>query len=329
MPSIFAKSSHRFATNNLCVATEVMGKSHEFEFEGLTVRIQLPTQDEAEKDQDNEVAQIQGRKTETNLIVSFHILSVDLFVSLPNRINVPEKALTLPPKQIEHFTQEEISALDSITESHSQIAERAFTHWLQILRWCSDNPLIGLPKVEGSDSGGGARILESSSNKCVWIGTVWFLADLYDAMDCEQWEVAQVRLVNGRSIPLHLHFLHLARQSFRNGEFEKSILETALSCEVYIRYSVFEFMPEDLSEEMTAYIEEANINQYVSRFFHSLVPNDQLSAYKKLKKDINSLMSKRNSYVHMGSMNGATPENCKRFIRCAKELSQILLRDDI
>ena len=98
-----------------------------------------------------------------------------------------------------------------------------------------------------------------------------------------------------------------------------------MACEIYLRYSVLEFIPKATPKEFTTYIEEANINKYVSKFFKSLVPDPQISNYNKIKKDISSLMSKRNSYVHMGKIPGANSTLCRRFIGTAKELFKIKL----
>lgn len=101
-----------------------------------------------------------------------------------------------------------------------------------------------------------------------------------------------------------------------------------MACEIYLRYQVFEFIPETTPEDIKKYIEEANINKYVSQFFKSLVPESQSAAYKKIAKDISSLMSRRNSFVHMGQLYDADKDLCHRFINTAQELFRVSIRND-
>ncbi len=141
----------------------------------------------------------------------------------------------------------------------------------------------------------------------------------------DDWEKALVHLQNGDVIPMHHRFLHDAKASTRYGQYEKAIIELAMACEIFLRYSVFELIPGSIPEPMKTYIEEANINQYVSKFFKIYVPGPEASNYKILAKDISSLMSKRNSYVHMGILSDADADLCRRFTHTAEQLFRIKL----
>jgi hypothetical protein len=127
---------------------------------------------------------------------------------------------------------------------------------------------------------------------------------------------------------MYLRFLHDAEASIRHGYHEKAILELAMACEIYLRYSVSRFIPVGTPKELATYIEEANINQYISKFFKSLIPNERLGDYKRLAKDLSSLMSRRNTYVHMGHMDGANLDHCRRYTKAAKSLFAIRLPNE-
>ena len=70
-------------------------------------------------------------------------------------------------------------------------------------------------------------------------------------------------------------------------------------------------------------LELANINQYVSKFFPATLGADDVSAYKNLKSELESLFSKRNDIAHRGISNGATEANCNRFAGILKELFEL------
>jgi HEPN domain-containing protein len=326
MPDITAKSWNRFVTEKFFVNAELMGSEHEFDYEKHHITVRLPKTEDADRDETyDEIAYAISNHPDTKEPLIFTITKVDIEIEIPYLVSVPEEALTNPSNQIDHFTKEQQKIADSLCETHSSIAERAFDYWLEIIRWSSENAMIGQPSISGVKSGWGTYILDTSTNKRVWSGANIISVHKLSAVTEEHWTIAAERLKNGIEPPMHLRFLHDAESSAKNGHYEKSILESAMACEIYLRYSVFEYIPENTPQELIAYIEEANINKYSSRFFKSLVSDAHKNDYKKLAKEISSLMSRRNSYVHMGRMKNADIENCYRFINSMKSLFNIQL----
>ena len=326
MPDISAKTWARFVTTNFCVTAEIMGSIHEFEFEGHYVSVQLPQSEHADRDERfDDVATISSSQADTGEILTYRVMKVDVEIAVPEPISVSEEALSHPPKQIEHFSKEQQKAADRVCDQHSELAERAFQYWLEMIRWVSGDALIGQPRISGFESGWSTYLMESSTNHRVWASPVVFTVYRETEVTKEHWEIAAEHLQNGDELPMYLRFLHDAVTSSRNGQYEKAIIEIAMACEIYLRYAVFEFIPESTPEELVKYIEEANINKYASQFFKRLVNESQISDYKKILKEISSLMSRRNSYVHMGQMDDAGNALCQRFINSAKKLFTIQL----
>ena len=326
MPEISARTWTRFLVTNFNVSADVMGLAHTFDFHGYNVSVKLPQQDEADKDEryDN-VASISSWRADTEEPLSYEVLKVDVEIVVKTQLSVPPEALERPPKQFEYFSSEQTRAGDDVCAQYSEIADRAFQYWLGVLRWATDYALIGQPEISGPDSGWSTYILETSTNHRVWAGTTVIRVQSHTEVTKDHWDKASKRLVSGEEVPMHLRFLQDAETSTKNEQYEKAILELAMACEIYLRYSVFEFIPESTHFELKTYIEEANINRYVSKFFRSLVPADMLSEYKKLTSEISSLMSRRNSYVHMGKMDDANAETCYRFIKSTRRLFTITL----
>ena len=326
MPEISARTWTRFLVTNFNVSADVMGLAHEFDFHGYNVSVSLPQTDQADRDEryDN-VATASTRRADTAEPINYEVLKVDVEIDVKNRLSVPSEALENPPKQFQFFSEEQTKAVDDICEQYSEVADRAFQYWLGVIRWATDYSLIGQPEISGPDSGWSTYILESSTSHRVWAGTTVIRVQLHREVTKEHWEKASERLASCEDIPMHLRFLQDAETSTKNEQYEKAILELAMACEIYLRYSVFEFIPESIHYELKSYIEEANINRFVSKFFKSMVPADRLSEYKKLTSEISSLMSRRNSYVHMGKLNDANKETCDRFIKSTRLLFTIRL----
>lgn len=326
MPDISAKTWTRFLVTNFNVAADVMGSAHGFDFQGQNVSIKLPHRDQVDRDDKyDKVASVSCRRSDTDEPITYDILKVDVEIEVKTQLSVPLEALERPPKQFKHFSEEQRKAADAICAQHSEIAERAFQYWLEVIRWATDYALIGQPEVRGADSGWSTYIMDSSTNHRVWAGTVVIRIPYLKEVTKDQWEKASERLASGEGLPMHLRFLHDAETSVKNGQYEKAILELAMACEIYLRHSVFDFIPEGTHSELKRYIEEANINRYVSKFFKSFVPADMLIEYNRLTGELSSLMSRRNSYVHMGKMDDANVETCRRFIGSTKRLFTIRL----
>lgn len=326
MPKISAKTWNRFITTNLCVVAEVMGSIHKFDFEKHHVSVLLPKPEHADRGESfDEVARTYTSDTKEPQLYS--VAKVDVEITVPKKISVPEEALYNPPKQFEHFSEDQKQAADTVCEQLSGIGERAFQYWLEVIRWASNNAMIGQPDISGVKSGWTTYLMDSSTNHKVWAGTINFTISGDVGLTKKNWEKAAEHLQKGYPIPMHIGFLHDAKASTRNGQYEKAIIELAMACEIYLRYAVLEFIPKSTPKEMKTYIEEANMNKYVSQFFKGLVLDLQSSGYKKISSDISSLMSRRNSYLHMGQLHDADRMLCRRYINTAEQLFEIHLRD--
>jgi hypothetical protein len=173
-------------------------------------------------------------------------------------------------------------------------------------------------------SGWGTCICSADTGKHVWSGSQTSIVPWNPPVKVQHWSSAAQKLTNGDKLPIHLRFLHAAEYSVEHHQIEKSILETAMACETFLRYSVLHTISNSLPREITKYIEEANINKYLTQFFKSLVPKRSEDAYKEISKDLSSLFSRRNSYIHMGTIPSTDRIRCLRFIQTTKLLFSIL-----
>lgn len=326
MPNINIKSWNRFIIPNFCVSASVMGLAHQFIFDNLDVKIKLPPREHADRDfKYNDVASLESSQAETNEPINYNVKKVDVEISEPNQISVPLEALEKPPKQFQYFSEEQKAAIDKITEIHSSVAKKAFNYWLDILRWSSNNAFIGQHQIYGNDSGWSTHIIDKETNKMVWIESMVISFPFFSEVTSEHWSLAQSRLMKNQSIPIHFKYLHSAEESNRNQLFQKAIVELAMSCEIFLRHSTLEFIPKSTPPDLVQYIEEANINKYVTSFFKHLVPQSQQKEYKKIQKVISSLINHRNSYLHMGTMNVVDQKKCYEYIAAIKKLFEIKL----
>jgi hypothetical protein len=329
MPEISVKTWNRFVTNNMHVSADLMGLFHEFEFEGRSVYIRLPEKEHADKGEGfDQVARLYSWHSVTEEPILYCVARVDVEVYSPESISVPDEALSKPPKQAQHFSVEQREVADTVCEELAGVARRAFQYWLEIIRWVSGGALIGQPEVSGFESGWSTYLMDVSTSHRVWASTVVVTIHAEAEIIKEHWDKAEEHLRRGDVIPMHIRFMHDAKTSRRNEQFEKAIIDTAMACEIYLRYSVFEHVPDATPKKIRKYIEGASVSQYINHFFKDLVPKDSATSYKKVAEELSSLMDKRNQYLHMGLMHDSSDAQCSRFIDVAERLFGISLKND-
>jgi hypothetical protein len=287
MPDIVAKSWKRYATPHFLAEADLMGASHEFLFERHHVIVQLPQAEHADRDEHkfNPVARVRAFRADTNEPLTYLVAQVELEIHILDSISVPDEALVKPPCQYDLCSTEQRKVVDDICQFHPLIAERAFEYWLEILRWSSGFALIGQPEIS-ERSVSTTYIRDRPTNHRVWSCGLMSTGQWGSLVTKQHWDVASTRLANGDILPMQLRFLHDAETSVRNGHYEKSILELTMACEIYLRYSVFKFIPKATPKPLVTHIEEANVSQYLGKFFKSLVSSENLKLYSRLSKEI-------------------------------------------
>jgi hypothetical protein len=90
-----------------------------------------------------------------------------------------------------------------------------------------------------------------------------------------------------------------------------------------MRTPVLRSLPSDLDPGIREMVELANINQYVKKFFPTLLSEEGRVRLKKLTTELSSLFSARNKIMHMAEEDRASAANCNRFSSVAETLFDI------
>lgn len=321
MESISAKSWMRFDIPNFSVEPKVMGSSHKFILDDFRIEIKLPKKDHVNKGPKfDEVASLTSWKSITEEPLVFEVHKVDLEIKLKEKISIPQDAINSTNVDVSLFDENSRKKLNNVTNEYAEISDRALQYWLEILRWSTGYPFIGKQFSHANKSGWGTYLINESTENRVYCGTQVIVIPKDYLVTYIQWELTQTRLSKNLQLPMYIKFIHDAQSSIKIGNCERAIVELALACENYLRYSVFDYLPSGLQKEFVEYIEEANINQYLNRFFNNIVEEKDKTKFKKIKKDISSLISRRNSYMHMGTMKDAHSDNFNRYLSAVENL---------
>lgn len=313
------KSWNSYTTPNFGVVAALMGSSHHFTFDNYEVEIQLPYETGESQCRAVSWRMIDSVKVATEYIVNEVQVSV---VLKDQNVDLPEKSLSSNNIDHSHFSTEQQSQLASLLQSYSEVSKGAFLYWLNMMRWTCNDSTIGKSQPFSNESGWSTHLVSGDMNKRIYLSNPVIQVTLKAPVSVAQWYKVQQKVTNEMDFPMYVKFMFDAQESMRLNYVERAIVELALACENYLRYSVFSLLPDSLRQDFVEYIEEANINQYLNRFFKNSFDNTYLKSvkFKDLKSDISSLLSKRNKYMHMGKMDGATTENFVRYLKSTQHL---------
>lgn len=321
---------NRYTTANFTVVPELMGTKHEFEFESYYITINIPSEDSVDRDERfDHVASLNCWREEDGVKVplEYEIHKVDLSIEVKELQCIPEEASNTCNVDSSIYSKKQRDILDKVSDRYELIANRAFTYWLEILRWSSNTPLLGVGSPASNLSGWGTYLIDPNTSNRVYSSTGRITVQRTNPVTDEDWRMALNRVQTQTELPMYIKFLHDAHVSMQSGNIHRATVELALCSENFLRYSVFELIPENLMGDFVEFIEEANINQYLNRFFKNSLAQDDKAKFNPLKKELSSLFNRRNKYMHMGKMEDITLERYERYLKAVKELLQIKLVD--
>lgn len=308
------KSWNRFNVNGLSVPPELMSMVHRFQFEGAFIEVKLPKSTDADRGPNfDTIASLSSwRGNSKQEVFSYRIHRVDVEVNRGTCFDVDPAVLLRSPNATDLIPDDLQKLLEMEAQQLLAIASRAFVHWLSVMQWATDNHRIGHLETESHTSGWATYLVHGQDKGRVWGATQTITVALEKNVTSSQWQTAEANLVADEKPPLYVLLKHDALRLLHDGNYRRSIVELAICCETFLRNRVLGSLP-SLPQDIWKHVEEGNINQYVSKFFPNILSQEGKDAYKPLKEELQSLMSKRNDIVHRGNSDGATEANCLRF----------------
>jgi len=315
------RSHKKYDVEGLAVSPDVIGLKHVFRLGEAEVEIQLPSKNAANRKISDPDASVSSWWAADNSPIQYEIHRLNTVVRISKTITLPIDILELNLNSIDLISGDQKEDLEKFCEEHNHLAERAVEYWLSVLRWTTEDPQIARPYFASNSISGGVRLFDENTEKKIWTQSLTVCVPRYHLITIEEWRNAETRLRSQEQPPIYLTLKHEAERFKQIGDYRRSIIDLAISCETFLRNSVLDSLPSNLSAEAWKFIEEGNINQFVSKLIPSILNDDAIVQYNKnLKPEISSLFSKRNDVMHRGNSVGATKENCDRFLKMLKEL---------
>ena len=314
------KSHYSREIEGLYLYQELLGNSHNFNLSGFKIVVRIPFPAETRKIRTAGSHVVDGE----NIPFLSQIKIIDIYIDIPNDlecINSEDTNNVNPDHKITGCDP------NNLIREMTEVSIKAFRYWLDIVRLMTKDYHIGLGSRKLS-SNSSAYIVDSIHEKPICSGPIGFISKIVDhGINNDMWDKIQSELNKGFLLPIHYQFLIDASHALEDWRLKSCIIDLAMACETYLRYSVFEVLgecPEDVKSNM----ELANINSFANGYFKIRVVSSHLIKYEKLRKShLNSLFDARNKLVHMGETERVTHKNCVRFIKKANELFDIQLKD--
>src|SRR6266702_7144488 len=162
--NIAANATSRFALQRFRVSAALVGAQHEFVFRGCPTLVQLPTAEmQSTTFNEHDPIRCDTWRSEGNVPLEYQVNSIRFIIQLEDRIDLPEKLLQLPAKQIELLDESEVRSLDSRVEAAAETLRSAFSYWLRVLRWKSGIGYIGEPTIEHAGSSGNSALTDRTT----------------------------------------------------------------------------------------------------------------------------------------------------------------------
>ncbi|WP_298868827.1 hypothetical protein [uncultured Gimesia sp.] len=315
-------SNDIFLIRGLTVSSEVIEDSHDFEFEGCGIEIILPKLSEVKEGYEDGVkASVAGIYPIESQTINYDIHQVIVRVNKSQSLSIDPQSFDRKPVAYDLYTEFERNEFDRICDEYRGIAISAFEHWITVLRWVVDDFRIGRDERLGFDSRRSTSLEESEKHRIVWRRGLSYTIHQERVVNLKEWGKVAGLLGKGKSPPIYFSLKQDAEENLKHGNYKISIIELAMACEIFLRTYVLNLLPKDLDHDLVKAIEELNVNQYVMKHFKNIVLEEYMFDYKKkIQKELSSLFSKRNELVHMGNHQGATKDNCQRFVLLAELL---------
>jgi len=318
------KSWNRFLTTGLVVKPEILGAEHEFSFQNSFVTIRIPSIDQVDRGKGyDEVVSVGSRRATDDEPLEYDIHKVDVEVSIPIITSIPSEVLNRNANAYEILSNEKQKELNQIATNHESIAEEAFEYWIRVIRWIKNDSRIGRRQIEKLIDWS-VRLFDDESKHKIWIGGGVFHVEGYKTIKPDEWQEIQSKLESGSQPPIFVELKHDAKENIELGDFRRSVIDMAMACETFMRFSVVQKLPRELSLKLIEYVEMANVNQYIDRFFPEILDEIGKNKFKALKAELAILFKKRNKLVHMGQDDGIDEDLCKKLLLTTESLLSIV-----
>jgi hypothetical protein len=285
-------SKTNFFVRQLEVVPELLGAAMDFAVHGAQVRIQLPGADDVAEGGilvDGEPVKPFAKATEGyrmhDVVAQYHVHRLDVLTYPTEQPEVPNEVLRLPPVQIQMFSAAQRERMKAIAGAADMLAIPALDLWVRVLRWKTLNGAICRPAVV------------APSRERTYL-TERATAD------------AQAALQRGESAPIWFDLVFDAGEHLKLGDLNRTVVDLAVGCEVYMKRRTMEALPQGLSESARRHLDRARVRDRGYKMFEETLSAAAVQQFLPLRNSLDELFDARNTVVHGGANANLVEADC-------------------
>jgi len=130
-------------------------------------------------------------------------------------------------------------------------------------------------------------------------------------------------LEDGLKPPVFNDLMFDGEEHLKTGDLQRAVVDLAVACESFMRIMVMQQLPDNLSDALRKYIDEANIRQVLNHFFPEILNEDESRLLKRINSDLQRLFAARNTILHSGYKEDLTLSDCQKFLDVTRKLISI------
>lgn len=308
----------RYDVYDLNVAPSLAGAAHHFSMQGYPVTFQLPKRPR-QRDWHRHHAPISchswvGDRAGSGRIRPryFCIREIECLLDTGKTRLVPERAIGVVRPN--YFSSMEQKRLFQLTENYSNIINKAFVYWVDVLRWKSGISTICRPEVVSYPYPANHYLVDACTGERFFSGITVLHATRERVVSKRHWKEAQKVLDLGQAVPLWHICIAEAGQQLQLGDQRRFILDLAIASETAMRHLTSKFIKEPINFEFQELVNSVSSSRIFDKFwklgFNSL-------RWKSLKGDINNIkkvMTYRNHIMHRGWREEVPYKECRELL---------------
>ena len=299
----------RYETYDLEISPSLASAFHFFRHRNLSIKITLPTRPK-QQNWHKEDAPITcwgcRQRGNRKFPLSYRVHQVDATIETGSTRSIRKDALGVVNTGL--FGKRERVSLDKLTHSNEALLDSAFEHWINVMRWCTEQPTICQLSHKRQDSHWGAYLIDSVSDKRFYCPPHVFVVEADRPIKKKEWNKAQRILSEGKDVPIWQLYYAEAYERLGIGDMRGYIISLAISSETIIRQFSRHFLKEPVNVKYQSIVNTIPISRIINNWYKLGFNSIAWKNLNEERKVIANIFELRNGIMHRGENPSITKE---------------------
>jgi hypothetical protein len=312
----------------IAVDDSLVAATHQFEFGGFSVRIELPSHAFLPPRLREVGRQVRGldrcglaawdpvglrpANARQGEVTSF----APRYVIVTALRRLPEDPFAIEWDQKAYEAIGDRPGIRELQGAFASALDDAFEYWLGVIRWHTGNGFIGRQSRPHSYE---PPLFDAETGEVLAVGHVTLSDGIMQVMRLEDWESAQRSLAAGERPPLAPQYYFSGVLEMQLGDIGRAVVDLAIAAEVHMKREVTSALPGGLHPSIRAAVRRLSTTEYCEKLFPKHLSTAVRARYAAIKSTLARLAHDRNEVVHSGKV-PTSEEQCRSYAEAVGEL---------